>query len=93
MNLTQLIAEQREKLHLLNYTEYGDVSGTNVSYTNWHTNSSIQLLEAIVVDIEKSKTGLKGLDPIVKHLSQICNEILDEQINNLTAVITELKQL
>lgn len=108
MNLTQLIAEQNQELidkmglaGETGFKEFNPCADSGYSLNedklkNWHTTSIIQILEAIVGEMEKSKDTtnyMKDLD--VKSYSKALsvNETLDTQINNLTAVIESLKQI
>lgn len=56
-----------------------------------HTTSIIQILEAIVGEMEKEKRTVEDIEG--NTILSLChyNEALDTQVNNLTAAISELK--
>jgi len=87
MDLTTLIAEQKKTLltTLVECNAVGDMLYSNIS--DWHTTSTIQLLEAIVGEMEKEIIGYQGADDYCTGY----NSALKSQINNLTAVIQSLK--
>jgi len=68
---------------------------------DWHTTSIIQLLEAIIREMEKQKVRRMDFSEEEAETTSdeaamtyfVKNSVLARQINNLTAVIAELKQL
>lgn len=89
-NLTTLIAEQNKQVLgiIAANVLINDDTYLEKSIMDWHTASTIKLLEAIICEMEKE---IKKADNFVPFQRIHYVDGIQKQINNLTAVIAEMK--